>query len=92
DAQIEERVMRIRENIEHRERNLDGRRPGRLKNLESSELAGMLGHGGSFVVGYPVRTTRTVKEPPLSIAQFNSLWDIPVGFGTIAGVQMALGH
>ena len=38
----------------------------------------MLGHGGgSFVVGYPLRTTRRVKEPPLSIPQFNSLWDIP---------------
>ncbi len=40
-----------------------------------------LGHGGSFVVGYPVRTTRTVKEPPLSIPQFNRFWDIPGGAG-----------
>ena len=37
----------------------------------------MLGHGGSFVVGYPVRITRTLKEPPLSPPQFNSFWDIP---------------
>ena len=77
NTQVEERVMRVRENVEHRKRNLDGHRPGRLDNLESGELAGMLGHGGSFVVGYPVRTTRTVKEPPLSIPQFNRFWDIP---------------
>ena len=26
----------------------------------------------------PLRTTRTVKEPPLSVPQFNRFWDIPV--------------
>ena len=43
----------------------------------SSGYDGMLGHGDSFVwFGYPVRTTRTVKEPPVSV-HFNSFRDIP---------------
>jgi hypothetical protein len=79
DAELEEGVLNAGEVTPHRKRDLDRDGLGRLDELEMSGLAGMLGHGGSFVVGYPVRTTRTVKEPPLSIPQFNSLWDIPFG-------------
>jgi len=46
----------------------------------------MLRHGGSFVVGYPVRTTRTVKEPPLSIPHFNSFWDIPLLYDVLGNI------
>ena len=54
----------------------------------------MLGHGGSFVVGYPVRTTRTVKEPPPLSPQINTFWDIPrsgTDGATESGTRAALG-
>jgi hypothetical protein len=50
DTQIEERVLRVREGAEHRERDLDGHDLRGIDELEVRGLAGMLGHGGSFVV------------------------------------------
>ena len=56
----------------------DGRGRRSLHGLEATGLPGMLRHGGgSFLVGYPFRTTRRVKKPPLLHQKINRSWDNP---------------
>jgi hypothetical protein len=51
DAQLEERLLDVREGSQQRERDLHNRRLRGIDELEVIGLLGMLGHGGgSFVV------------------------------------------
>jgi len=53
DAQPEERALRILQSRQQRQRDLDGRPVHNDQVLARGLLRGMLGHGGSFLVGTP---------------------------------------
>ena len=53
DAEFEECVLRMGEGAEHRKRDLNGHGLQTVDELEVRGLAGMLGHGGSFVGWLP---------------------------------------
>ena len=74
DAQLEEGIAGVRQGSQERKRDFNECFRG-FDDLEVVGLLGMLRHGGSFVVRYPLRTTRKVKEPPLSIPYFNRFWE-----------------